>query len=44
MSFVNELIKNIRKEYKDKQDNKTAIELMHITRAVRKGQVKCQKV
>ncbi len=44
MSFINKLIEDIRKEYKQKQENKTAIELMYITRTIRKGQVKCQKV
>ena len=39
MSFVSKLIEDIRKEYKEKQGNKTTIELMYITRAIRKGQI-----
>ena len=37
MSFISRLIKDIREEYKHKQGNRTTIELMHITRAIRKG-------
>ena len=39
MSFVNKLVKDIRKEYQPKQENRTSIEFMYITRAIRKGSV-----
>jgi len=37
MSFVSKLVEDLRKEYKEKQESKTSIELMYITRAIRKG-------
>ena len=40
MNFVSKLVKDLRKEYKEKEANKTTIELMYITRAIRKGKVK----
>lgn len=37
-----EIIKKLRNEYKCKEANKTTIELMYITRTIRKGSVsKC---
>lgn len=42
MSFVSKLIQDIKEEYKHKKENRTAIELMYITRAIRKASVnKC---
>lgn len=44
MNIVKFFMNQARKEYKKQIENKTTIELMHITRAIRKGQVECQKV
>lgn len=40
MDFISKLINDLRREYKQKQENKVTIELMHITRAIRKGRSK----
>lgn len=39
MNFVEKCIEEAREDYK-KETQKTTIELMYITRAIRKGQVK----
>lgn len=44
MSFVRKIVKDLRKEYKEKEANKVTIELMHITRAIRKGDIERGKV
>lgn len=40
MSFASKIVEDLRKEYKEKQAKKTSIELMHITRTIRKGKAK----
>lgn len=40
MNFIEKTIEKAREDYK-KEANKTTIELMYITRSIRKGQVKC---
>ena len=37
MNFIRKEIEKAREEYKYIKENKTAIELMYITRAIRKG-------
>ncbi len=37
MNFISKLIKNIREEYKEKEAHESTIELLYITRAIRKG-------
>lgn len=41
MNFVSKLIKDLGKEYKQKEAQKSTIELLYITRTMRKGQLKC---
>lgn len=39
MSYISKTIEDLRKEYKEKQALKTSIELVYITRAIRKGRL-----
>jgi len=44
MSYISKIIEDLRKEYKEKQALKTSIELMYITRGIRKGSVDNEKL
>ena len=42
MNFISKLIKNIREEYKEKEAQMSTIELLYITKAIKKASVgKC---